>query len=287
LMWLERAAHKAHESNAHWLRDLPVTEVQRDELWSFIKGKHAQQAEADGESSDRSEDGRQWVWISFAPALRLILAAVVGPRTFASAVQLIVMTAAVGVGVPCFFSDGCSCDGSALLEVYHTLKTFPPTGKRGRPKKPMQEPHADLVYGQVVNKKRQGRRHEWVYRVCCGAERLEQLGLSISTSVLERLNLTLRHALAPLSRKSWSFCKDRTQMRRRGVLLQACDNFARPHRSLRLPLSEQEPHAAGLIHPKWRHRTPGMAAGLTDPVWTLRELLTVKFEPLHNQSGSG
>jgi transposase-like protein len=66
LMWLERAAQKAHEMNAHLLSDLPVTEVQLDEMWSFIKRKHAQQAEADGESSDLSEDGRQWVWISFA-----------------------------------------------------------------------------------------------------------------------------------------------------------------------------------------------------------------------------
>ena len=32
---------------------------------------------------------------------------------------------------------------------------------------------------------------------------------------------------------------------------------------------------------------PGMAAGLTDHVWTFRELLTAKFEPVHNQSSSG
>jgi hypothetical protein len=57
--------------------------------------------------------------------------------------------------------------------------------------------------------------------------------------------------------------------------------------SLRLPLSEQETSALGLIHPKWQHRTPGMAAELTDHVWTFRELLTVKFEPFHNQSNSG
>jgi hypothetical protein len=113
--------------------------------------------------------------------------------------------------------------------------------------------------------------------VCCGAKRLEELGLAISTSLIERLNLTLRQALAPLVRKSWSFCKDRTQMRRRVVLLQAFYNFARPHMSLRLPVSEQASHASGLIQPKWRHRTPGMAAGLTDHVWTFRELLTAKF----------
>jgi len=287
LMWLERAAQKAHEINAHLLRDLPVTEVQLDEMWSFIKRKHTEQAEADGESSELSEDGRQWVWISFAPEYRLILATFVGPRTFESALQLIEMTAAVVLGVPCFFSDGFSCYLSALIEAYHRLKTFEPTGKRGRPKKSVKEPPPDLVYGQVIKKKRQGRLQELVYRVCCGAERLEELGLSISTSLIERLNLTLRHALAPLVRKSQSFCKDRSHMRRRVTFFQAFYNVARPHMSLRLPLPEREPQDSGLIQPKWHHRTPAMAAGLTDHVWTFRELLTVKFEPIHNQSGSG
>jgi IS1 family transposase/transposase-like protein len=287
LAWLGSAAKKAHEINTHLLRDLPVTEVQLDEMWSFIRRKHAQQAGPDGESTDWSEDGRQGVWISFAPEFRLILAAFVGPRTFASALQLIEMTAAVVLGVPCFFSDGFSCYLSALIEVYHTLKTFPRTGKPGRPKQPVKEPHPNLVYGQVIKKKRQGRLQELVYRVRCGSKRLGTLGRSISTSLIERLNLTLRHALAPLVRKSWSFCKDRTHMRRRVVLFQAFYNFARPHMSLRVPLPEQEPHVLGVIQPKWCHRTPGMAAGLTDHVWTFRELLTAKFEPIHNQSGSG
>ncbi len=287
LAWLQRAAHKAEEINAHLLRDLPVTQVQLDEMWSFIKRKHSAQAGPDGESTALSEDGRQWVWISFAPEYRLILAAFVGSRTYESALQLIHMTAAVVLGVPCFFSDGFSCYLAALIEVYHTLKTFPRTGKPGRPKQPLKEPHPELVYGQVIKKPQKGRLQELVYRVRCGAKRLEDLGLSISTSLLERLNLTLRHALAPLVRKSASFCKDRTQMRRRVVLFQAFYNFARPHMSLRLPLPDQDQHVLGLIQPKWLPRTPGMAAGLTDHVWTFRELLTAKFEPIHNQSSSG
>lgn len=151
----------------------------------------------------------------------------------------------------------------------------------------MQEPPPDLVYGPVIKKTRQGRLHEVVHRVCCGCERLQELGLSISTSVLARLNLTLRHALAPLVSKSQRFCKDRTHMRRRVTFLQAFDNVARPHMRVRLPLPEQGPHDSGLIQPTWQHRTPGMAAGLTDHVWTFRELLTAKFEPIPNQSGSG
>jgi hypothetical protein len=91
----------------------------------------------------------------------------------------------------------------------------------------------------VSKQKHQGRLHEWGYRGCCGAERLAELGLAISPSLIERLNLTLRHALAPLVRKSQCFCKDRTQMRRRVLFFQAFYNFARPHRSLRMPLSEQ------------------------------------------------
>ena len=152
LEWLRRAAEKALEINTHLLRELPVTQVQLDEMWSFIRRKHAQQAAPDGESTDQSEDGRQWVWISFAPEFRLILAAFVGPRTLDSALHLIEMTAAVVLGVPCFFSDGFSCYLSALIAVYHTLKTFPRTGKPGRPKQPVQEPHSDLAYGQVIKK---------------------------------------------------------------------------------------------------------------------------------------
>jgi len=194
LAWLWRATQKAHEGNGHLLRDLPVTQVQRDEMWNFIRRKHAHQAGPAGESPELSEDGRQGVWISFAPEFRLILATLVGPRTFASAWQLIQMTAAVVLGVPCFFSDGFRWYLSALLEVSQTLKTFPRTGKPGRPQQPVKEPHPALVYGQVIKKQQQGRLQELVSRVRCGSKRLEDLGLSLSTSLLERLNLTLRHA---------------------------------------------------------------------------------------------
>jgi hypothetical protein len=287
LEWLRRAAQTAHEIHTSRLRDRPVTPGQRDEMWHCIRRQQALQAGPDGASTAWSADGRQWVWSSFAPECRLILAAFVGPRTFDRALQLIQRTAAVVWGVPCFVSEGFGGSLSALSAVSHPLKTFPRTGKPGRPKPPVKEPHPALVYGQVMKKKQKGRLPELVSRVRCGAQRLEALGLSISTRVLARLNLPLRQALAPLVRKSGSCWKDRIQRRRRVVFFQAFDNFARPHMSWRVPLPEQAPHATGLIQPKWHHRTPGMAAGLTDHVWTLRELLTAKFEPLHNQSGSG
>lgn len=283
LEWLKRAATKAAEINEHLLRNLPVTEVQLDEMWNFIERKHCKGPGDGKEASQQSEDGRQWIWISFAPEFRLMLACFVGPRTYESALSLICMTAQVVMGVPCFFSDGFSSYLPALIAVYHQVRTFARTGKRGRPKDPVKEPHPDLVYAQVVKEKKKGRLKSLTERVLCGANRLKELGLSISTSLIERLNLTLRHALAPLTRKGLGFCKDREQMRKRIIFFQAFYNFARSHQSLRLPLPQDKQVPSGLIHPKWIHRTPGMAAGITDHIWSFRELLTMKFEPIPNQ----
>ena len=287
LEWLRRAAQKAAEINEHFLRELPVTQVQLDEMWNFIERKQAKEGGPDGEALSTSEDGRQWLWVSYAPEFRLMLAAFVGPRTFESALFLIQMTAATVLGIPCFFSDGFSAYLSALVAVYHQIKTFAKTGKRGRPRNHVVEPHPELVYAQVVKEKKQGRLKSLGERILCGAQRLKELGLSISTSLIERLNLTIRQALAPLTRKSLSFCKNRDQMRRRVSFFQTFYNFARPHMSLRLPLAPQDQLPSGLIQPKWQYRTPGMAAGLTDHVWSFRELLTAKFEPILIQSISG
>lgn len=272
LEWLERAAQKIVEINTALLKELPVTEVQSDEMWSFVKRQVSAQADGTPENPQDAEDGRQWVWISYAPQCRLILATVVGPRTYETAVKLIQLTARIVLGIPAFFSDGFSTYLSALIECYHPLKTFPRTGKRGAPKKPIKEPHPDLVYGHVVKKKRQGRLVEVVTRVVCGTERLVTLGLTISTTLLERLNLTFRQALAPLARKTLSFSQDRSHLEQQTQFFHACYNMARPHLSLREPLCE----TAHRFEQKWTPRTPAMAAGITDHVWIFRELLTAK-----------
>jgi hypothetical protein len=99
--------------------------------------------------------------------------------------------------------------------------------------------------------------------------------------------LTLRQALAPLTRKTASFCKDRERLRQRVVFCQAFYNVARPHMSVRQPLPLHVRTRHGAIRPRWQERTPALVAGLTDHVWTFRELLTAKFEPLDFQSISG
>jgi IS1 family transposase/transposase-like protein len=284
LAWLRRAARQAEAINQHLLRHLPVTQVQLDEMWNFIERKYARETDEAGESLPNGEEGRQWVWVSFAPEFRLMIAAVVGPRTLDTAKDVVAVTKARVAGIPAFFSDGFTCYLAALIAAFHVVTTFARTGKRGRPRKPTCVPHPDLIYGQLIKQKQQGKLRTLSTRVVLGAERLTHLGLTVSTALVERLNLTLRQALAPLVRKTESFCKDRERLRQRVVFFQAFYNVARPHMSLRqqLPLQERKRH--GAIRPQWRERTPAMAAGLTDHVWTFRELLTAKFEPLESQS---
>jgi IS1 family transposase/transposase-like protein len=287
LAWLRRVAHQAEGVNRHLLRNLPVTQVQLDEMWNFIARKHARETDEAGESGPDGEDGRQWIWVSFAPEFRLMVAAVVGPRTLAMAQEVVAVTKARVAGIPAFFSDGFTCYLAALIAAFHVVTTFARTGKRGRPRKPLCAPHPALVYGQLVKQKKQGKLLTLSTRVVLGAERLTHLGFTISTALVERVNLTLRQALAPLVRKTSSFCKDRERMRQRVVFFQVFYNVARPHMSLRQPLPLHERTRRGAICPRWQERTPAMAAGLTDHVWTFRELLTAKFEPLDSQSISG
>jgi IS1 family transposase/transposase-like protein len=284
LAWLRRAASQAEVINHHLLRHLPVTQVQLDEMWNFIERKHARETDEAGESMPDSADGRQWVWVSFAPEFRLLIAAVVGPRTLDTAKEVVAATKARVAGIPAFFSDGFTCYLAALIAAFHVVTTFARTGNRGRPRKSICEPHPDLVYGQVVKQQKQGKLLTLSPRVVLGAERLTHLGLKISTALVERVNLTLRQALAPLVRKTYSFCKNRERLQQRVVFFQAFYNMARPHMSLRQPLPLRERTGHGAICRRWQERTPAMAAGLTDHVWTFRELLTAKFEPLESQS---
>jgi len=287
LVWLRRAAHQAEAINRHLLRALPVTQVQLDEMWNFIERKHARETDTAGESLPDGEDGRQWVWISFAPEFRLMIAAVVGPRTLDTAQEVVAITPARVAGIPACFSAGCTCSLAALMAAFHVVTTCARPGKRGRPRQPRCAPHPDLVDGPLVTPQQQGKRLTLSTRVVLGAERLTPLGFTISTALVERVPLTWRQALAPLARKTARFWKDRTRMRQRVVFCQAFSPVARPPMSLRPPWPLHDRTRHGAMRPRWREHTPAMAAGVTDHVWTFRELLTATFEPLDSQSMSG
>jgi hypothetical protein len=68
-------------------------------------------------------------------------------------------------------------------------------------------------------------------------------------------------------------------LRQQLVLYQMYHNFCLPHAALRQSLPHREPtHGSGSAM-RWRPRTPAMAAGLTDHVWTLRDVLLFRVPP--------
>jgi hypothetical protein len=71
--------------------------------------------------------------------------------------------------------------------------------------------------------------------------------LMLSTALIDRLNLTMRHVLAPLVRVTASVCKDWEPTPRRVVFVQAFCNVAWPHRSFRVPWPEGTPPAVEMI----------------------------------------
>jgi hypothetical protein len=68
-------------------------------------------------------------------------------------------------------------------------------------------------------------------------------------------------------------------VRQQLVLFQAYYNFVLPHASSRQPLLVPEPIKGSGSATRWRLCTPAMAAGLTDHVWRLQEVLLYRIPP--------
>jgi hypothetical protein len=108
---------------------------------------------------------------------------------------------------------------------------------------------------------------------------LATCGWQINTAFVERLNLSLRQRVAAIGRRSATLCKSEEGLRQQLVLFQAYHNFVWPHSSLRQALAEPVPTIGRGSAKVWRPCTPAMAAGLTDHVWSLREVLLFRVPP--------
>ena len=97
-----------------------------------------------------------------------------------------------------------------------------------------------------------------------GARERSVASRAIDTSFLERRHLTDRHRNAGKSRKTDRFGKDGRMHEAMTDSTKYSSNFCRPVRTLRERTAEGG----------WRQRTPAMAAGLADHVWSLKEWLS-------------
>ena len=221
-----------------------------------------------------SEDER-WIWLSFAPEHRLILAAYAGAMTQDAADEIVKQTCdrINEEELPLFVTDGRKYYAQALLDRYSYTKEFPRTDKRGRPRKPKQMPLPELKYAQVVKEREGSKVVNIEKRIIYGME--EDIDFSfISTSYIERENLTLRQDNNRLTRKTLGYSKKDEWLQHHATLQMTDHNFVRTHDSLKKPCKTQ---VNGKVWRKYQKRTPMMSVGITDHIWTLEELLTFPY----------
>ncbi len=283
--WLDKSGRHCRAVMLYLFCNLHITECQLDELWSFVYKKEKQLTPVE---KLLGIYGDAWVWIAFAPEWRIVLAFVIGKREQENANLLIDRLKAVSCGyIPFFTSDQLPHYPKALLHGYgipEIIIHIP--GKRGPKPKPKLLPPSNLLYAQVVKRRERGRVVEITTKVIFGSQeefqkRLENSNVSetINTSFVERVNLTCRQCNGRLSRKVLSFSKDLTWMEKHLWLSLAYYHFVLPHASLTEPLPVPLPTRGSGSPKKWRQVTPAMAAGITDHVWTMEELLSYRVPP--------
>jgi IS1 family transposase len=220
------------------LVDLPCKTIQCAEIWNFV---YAKQKNVPEQHKGKYGYGNVWTWIAIDADSKLVLAWYVGQRNAEdgflfmmdlkhrlcdSHVQMTTdglkaYSAAIG------FSFGTEVDWAVLQKLY---------GK---------DPSGERRYSPSV---------------CTGIDIDVKRGdpdpAKISTSYVERQNLTMRKGMRRCTRLTNAFSKKAENFAHGVALHYMHYNFARPHSTLANPYP----------------RTPAMAAGVADHVWTLGEI---------------
>lgn len=216
-----------------YMKNLKCQNVQVDEIWCYVGKKQRHLKDTD----NRDELGDKWVWVALDADSKLIPAYRVGKRTFQEA-QIFIDDLYSRLDNRIQLSTDSM---PAYLEVVET--TF------GR----------EVDYGQIVKiyeaEPTGAGRYSPPHVV--SAERKVIIGnpkdSKISTSYVERQNLTMRMQMRRFTRLTNAFSKKLENLKAAVSLHFAHYNFVRIHSSLRV--------------------TPAMAAGVTDHLWSLSELM--------------
>jgi len=291
LSWLVEVADHAMAFSQYFLHNVRVTQVQLDELFALLSAVKAGEV-SETEAIHRLSRSPHWVWAALDPVSKLLLTIDVGDRTLAMAqgvVHQVVQVLAPGC-VPLFLTDGLKEYATALLTHFGYWVQPPRRQATGPAPKPRWMPVPQLLYAQVVKTVRRRRLVRVQHRVVFGTlEAIQQVlaacGWQINTAFMERVNLTIRQHVAAVGRRVTTLCKGEDGLRQQLALSHVYSNFCLPHASLRVPLLQPLPtNGTGSVK-TWRPRTPAMAAGLTDQVWTLREVLLFRVPPWPQPAG--
>jgi IS1 family transposase len=285
LHWLVEAAEQLKAFTSYFLCEVHVQQLQLDELYAVLSAVKAGEMREE-EAIQRLSRSPHWVWTAIDSQSKLLLAIDVGPRTRAMAqcfVHQVVQVLAPGC-VPLFLTDGFKEYATALLTHYGQWGQPARRQATGPLPKPRWRPLPQLLYAQVVKTVRRRRLVAVTHRVVFGTldavnQVLAPLGWQINTAFVERLNLTIRQHVAAIGRRVSMLCKGADGLCQQLALYHGYYNFCLPHASLRQPLPQPEPTNGRGSAKLWRPCTPAMAAGLTDHVWTLREVLLFRVPP--------
>ena len=285
LQWLVEAAEQLQAFSQYFLHDVRVTQVQLDELFALLSAVKAGDI-SHHEALQRLSRSPHWVWTAMDPVSKLLLGLDIGERTLAMAQRVVHQVRQVLAPgcVPLFLTDGFKEYTTALLTHYGQWVQAPRQRAQGPAPKPRWMPLPGLLYAQVVKTVRRRRLVRVRHRVVFGTlDAIQQVlvacGWQIQTAFVERLNLTIRQHVAAVGRRVSTLCKGEDGLRQQLALYHAYYNFCLPHASLRVSLPQPLPTNGTGSAKQWRPQTPAMAAGLTDRVWTLREVLRFRVPP--------
>jgi transposase-like protein len=251
--WAQEAGQHAHAVHEQIIQQgqVDLGHVQADELYVKLVG------------------AKVWMAMAMAVPSRLWLGGVVSvQRDFAFIAALVAQVRACALTLAILVCvDGLASYVRAFRDGFRTPER---TGKRGRPRLLAE---AGLRLGQMIKHRRERRVVEVTRRAALGTEdaiaaTLQQTGTGtvIHTAYIERLNATFRASLTALVRRGRAILHQTTTLETGMWLVGCAYNFCWVHASLR----EAVPPGGKR---RWRERTPAMAAGLTDHVWTMSELL--------------
>lgn len=224
MRWHVRAGQAAQKVLDEQIRGLKVNYVQADELCTFIGKKN--NPEYHGLVMN-GYSGEAWVFLAIDAQSKLVISHALGHRNGYTALRLMSDLRKRIVGEFQLSTDGLRAYVDAAELAFGT----------------------DVHYGQLVK----------IYSgdECIGARPSVVAGFPkpehISTSYIERMNLTCRMSVRRLSRKTNAFSKKSENLAAALALHFAHYNLCRVHRTLKM--------------------TPAMAAGITDRVWKLEELV--------------
>ena len=215
------------------MRDLPCRRIQVDEIWAYVGKKQAHLQPGD----NRARLGDMWTFVALDPDTKLIPTYRVGKRTRDNAVA--------------FMGDLADRLANRVQLSSDALSTYVDAVERAF--------GADVDYGQEVKFYEAEPIGPGRYSPpkVSSRERLVIAGdpdqAHISTSLVERQNLTMRMSMRRFTRLTNAFSKKVENLHAAVALHFAHYNFVRLHRSLNV--------------------TPAMQAGVSNRLWSLTELV--------------